>query len=100
MAFVRFEVIVIFGGTSGIGECTAIMAKEYGSEGITVNAVGPTPVQTDLIKNVPQDKIQRLLNYQSIKRFGKFEDVANVIDFYLREESNFVTGQVLYLGGL
>ena len=85
---------------AAIVSLTQVMAKEFGSEGITVNAIGPTPIQTDLIRNVPKDKIERLLGYQSIKRFGNFDDIANIIDFYLREESNFVTGQVLYLGGL
>ena len=79
---------------------TQVMAKEFASEGVTINAVGPTPVQTDLIKNVPADKIQRLLDRQSIHRFGEFADVANVIDFYLRKESDFITGQVIYLGGI
>lgn len=79
---------------------TQVMAKEFADDGVTINAVGPTPVQTDLIKNVPADKIQRLLDRQSIHRFGEFADVANVIDFYLKKESNFITGQVLYLGGI
>ena len=79
---------------------TQIMAKEFASEGITVNAIGPTPIPTDLIRNVPSDKIQKLLDLQSIHRFGEFEDIANVIDFYLKRESNFITGQVIYLGGI
>jgi 3-oxoacyl-[acyl-carrier protein] reductase len=79
---------------------TQIMAKEFGNDGVTVNAVGPTPVQTDLIRNVPEEKIQRLLNNQSVKRFGTFEDVSNVIDFYLDKRSSFITGQVIYLGGI
>ena len=79
---------------------TQVMAKEFASEGVTINAVGPTPIKTDLIRNVPADKIQRLLDLQSIHRFGEFDDVANVIDFYLKKESNFITGQVIYLGGI
>lgn len=79
---------------------TQVMAKEFGEAGITVNAIGPTPVETDLIRNVPRDKIDRLLNMQSIKRFGTFADIANVTDFYLRKDSNFITGQVIYLGGV
>ena len=67
---------------------------------ITVNAVGPTPVETDLIKNVPQDKINNLIERQAIKRMGHFRDIANVIDFFLKKESDFVTGQTVYLGGI
>ena len=73
---------------------------ELAKFGITVNAVGPVPVQTDLIRAVPQDKIAALVARQAIKRLGAFEDVANVVDFFLSRQSGFVTGQVLYLGGV
>lgn len=79
---------------------TQVCAKELSEFGITVNAVGPTPVPTDLIKNVPQNKLDILLNQQAIKRFGEFEDVLNVIEFFLDEKSGFITSQVVYLGGI
>lgn len=79
---------------------TQVLAKELAAMGITVNAIGPTPVQTDLIRSVPQEKIDRLLNAQAIRRFGEFRDLSNVIDFFIRPESDFITGQVLYLGGV
>ena len=62
--------------------------------------MGPVPVETDLIRAVPADKIEALVARQAIKRLGTFEDVANVCDFFLRPESDFITGQVLYLGGV
>jgi 3-oxoacyl-[acyl-carrier protein] reductase len=49
---------------------------------------------------VPEDKMKALLSRQSIQRMGKVTDVINAIDFYLSEESDFITGQVLYLGGV
>jgi len=79
---------------------TEILARELAEFGITVNAVGPTPVKTDLIRSVPQEKMDRLLARQAIPRFGNFEDISNVIDFFIRKESNFVTGQNIYLGGV
>jgi len=85
---------------SAVVTYSQILARELGPLGITVNVVGPTPIETDLIRNVPKDKIQRILDNQAIKRLGRFEDVANVIDFFVRPESNYVTGQVIYLGGV
>lgn len=77
-----------------------VLAREFSQYNITVNTIGPTPIKTDLIKAVPQEKIDNLLNRQAIQRFGDYNDVINVIDFFLKRESNFVTGQVIYLGGI
>ena len=79
---------------------TEILARELADFKITVNAVGPTPLKTDLTRGVPQDKMNRLINRQAIRRFAEFKDVSNVIDFFLKDESDFVTGQVVYLGGV
>jgi 3-oxoacyl-[acyl-carrier protein] reductase len=79
---------------------TKIMAKEIADFNITINAIAPTPVKTDLIKSVPEDKINKLLSSQAIKRFGEFKDITNCIDFFIKPESDFITGQVLYLGGI
>jgi 3-oxoacyl-[acyl-carrier protein] reductase len=79
---------------------TEVLARELAPFNITVNAIGPTPIETDLIKSVPKDKMERLLARQAIPRYGNFSDVSNVIDFYLQESSNFITGQNLYLGGV
>ncbi len=79
---------------------TEVLARELAPFGITVNAVGPTPIKTDLIRSVPQDKLDALLQRQAIPRYGKMEDIANVIDFFIRPESDFITGQVIYLGGV
>jgi 3-oxoacyl-[acyl-carrier protein] reductase len=79
---------------------TEVLARELAEFGITVNAIGPTPVETDLIRNVPGEKIRQLLDRQAIPRLGTFGDISNVIDFFISPESDFVTGQNLYLGGV
>ncbi len=79
---------------------TEVLARELAPFGITVNAVGPTPVKTDLIRSVPKEKMDALLRRQAIQRFGEMEDISNVIDFFIKPESNFITGQVIYLGGV
>ena len=67
---------------------------------IQINAIGPTPIATDLIKAIPSSKIEELLSKQSIKRLGTYDDVANVINFFISPDSNMITGQIIYLGGL
>ena len=85
---------------AAVESLTRVMAREVAPFGITVNAVGPTPVKTDLIRSVPQDKMDALLARQAIRRFGEFRDISNVIDFMIKPESDFVTGQVVFLGGV
>ncbi len=85
---------------AGVVSLTKILAKEFANFGITVNGIGPTPIKTDLIKSVPDEKIKKLIGHQAIKRFGRFEDVVNVINFFIKSKSDFVTGQTIYLGGI
>jgi 3-oxoacyl-[acyl-carrier protein] reductase len=84
---------------AAVESLTSILARELGSFGITINTIGPTPVHTDLIAAMPQDKVKDVIGLQAIPRPGTFADIANVVDFFLRPESGFVTGQVIYLGG-
>jgi len=79
---------------------TEVLARELSDMGITVNTIGPTPIKTDLTRSVPQEKMVDLLNRQAIRRFGEFRDISNVVDFFIRYESDFVTGQTVYLGGV
>ncbi len=79
---------------------TQIFAREFAEMGITVNAVGPSPILTDLIRSVPEERIQAILQRQAIPRFGEFRDVLNVIEFFIQPESDFVTGQTIFLGGV
>ena len=85
---------------SAVATLTRILARELASFNITVNAIGPTPVKTDLVRSVPAEKLDNLIRRQAIQRYGEFSDISNVIDFFLRPESDFVTGQILYLGGI
>lgn len=85
---------------SAVENLTQTMAKELAPFNITVNAIGPTPIETDLIKTVPKEKIEQLLEKQTLKRFGSFDDIKNVIDFFTDKKSSFITAQIIYLGGI
>jgi 3-oxoacyl-[acyl-carrier protein] reductase len=85
---------------AAVQKFSQVAAKEFAPFGITVNCIGPTPVDTDLIKAVPKNKIDLLMDSQAIKRLGTKEDVLNVVDFFMAESSEFITAQTIYLGGV
>ncbi len=85
---------------AAVENLTRVLAREFAPMKITVNAVGPAPVRTDLIDNVPAETLDALIARQPLPRFAESADVINVIDFFLAPASDFVTGQVLYLGGV
>ena len=91
---------VYIAAKSAVTSLSQVLARELYDFGITVNVVGPAPVPTEMIRGVPKDKLDRLLEMMTVHRLCTFEDVANVVDFFLRAESGAITGQVVYLGGV
>jgi 3-oxoacyl-[acyl-carrier protein] reductase len=85
---------------SAVVTLTRILAFELGQWGITCNSFGATPIMTDMIRGVPQEKIDAVINNLAIKRLGTTEDCANVCDFFISPASDNITGQVIYLGGI
>jgi len=81
-------------------EFTRVFAREVAGFGITCNAIGPSPIPTDLIRNVPRDRIDALVGRLAIKRLGSKEDLWPVVSFLTSAEAGYITGQVIYLGGV
>jgi 3-oxoacyl-[acyl-carrier protein] reductase len=84
---------------SAVEGLTRVMSREFADLGITVNAIGPGPIETELIRNVPEAAIQSLLSRLPIHRMCRAEDVFHVLQFLIDRNSDYITGQVIYLGG-
>lgn len=78
---------------------TKALAKEFGPNGINVNAVAPGFIQTDMTKNVTEEIRQEIMDNSALGRLGTPEDVAGVVSFLASEKSNFITGQVISVDG-
>ena len=74
-------------------------AKELAKRGVTVNAIAPGFITTDMTENLP-DKLKDTINSViPMQRFGKPEEIASVVKFFASEASSYVTGQVLIVDG-
>lgn len=85
---------------SAVEVYSSILAKEVASYGITVNTIALTPIKTTLLQDIQTDKIDMVINMLTLKRYAKISDITNVIDFFMKKESEFITSQIISLGGV
>ncbi len=96
----RLEGEAVYSATkAAVEQWTRVLAKEIGSLGITVNAIGPAPIETDLLRGVSREKLDALVARQAIPRWATIADIIHATEFFLHPNSDMITGQVLYLGG-
>ena len=103
------SVVSIYGQSSGISYpvskfavngFTISLARELGPKGIRVNAVAPGITETDMMKAVPKDIIQPMIDLIPLHRLGKPEDIANAFAFLASDEASYITGVVLSVDGM
>jgi 3-oxoacyl-[acyl-carrier protein] reductase len=77
-----------------------VLAKEVAKAGITVNVIAPSAIRTELSGKINPMALQEVLSRNAIAEYGEMNDVSNIIDVLIKEESSAITGQIIYLGGV
>ena len=84
---------------AGLIGLTKSLAQEMGSRGITVNAIAPGYIDTDMTRGLPEELKQKMLATVPLGRMGTPEDIANAVNFLVSEEASYITGHVLAVNG-
>ncbi|MCG8486118.1 MAG: acetoacetyl-CoA reductase [Candidatus Thiodiazotropha sp.] len=84
---------------SGIHGFTKALAKEGAGKGITVNAVAPGYVSTDMVRAVPEDVLAKIIKTIPVGRLGEPEDIARSVLFLVADDASFITGSTLSVNG-
>lgn len=85
---------------AGLSTLANVMAKEFGIFNVTCNTLGITAIDSDMLAQLPRDKIEAIIKNLPIARFATIDDILNVIDFFAAERSSYITAQTVFLGGV
>jgi 3-oxoacyl-[acyl-carrier protein] reductase len=83
----------------GVEALTRSLARELGSRNVTVNAVAPGFIDTDMTRDLPEQAKNALVERIPLGRLGTAEDVAGVVRFLASDAASYVTGQVIHVNG-
>lgn len=84
---------------AGVIGFTKSLAKEIAGKNITVNAIAPGFIETDMTKVLPENVKESMLEVIPMKKYGKPEDIANLVVFLSSQDANYITGQVINVDG-
>jgi 3-oxoacyl-[acyl-carrier protein] reductase len=75
------------------------LAREIGSRGITVNAVAPGFIDTDMTRALPEEQRNALLGQIALGRLGDVSDIANTVAFLASSDAGYITGETIHVNG-
>ncbi|MDX2464593.1 MAG: 3-oxoacyl-ACP reductase FabG [Porticoccus sp.] len=84
---------------AGVGGFTRSLAKELGPRNITVNAVSPGFIDTDMTKELPEASREKILSQVPLGRLGEPEEIAAVVDFLAGDSGAYITGENIHVNG-
>ena len=84
---------------SGIHGFTKALAQEGAKQGITVNAVAPGYVDTDMVRAVPENILEKIIANIPVGRLGRAQDIARTVLFLVADDADFITGSTLSVNG-
>jgi len=84
---------------SGIHGFTKALAQEGAAKGITVNAIAPGYIDTDMVRAVPEDVLKKIVAKIPVGRLGKAEEIARGVLFLVADDGGFITGSTLSING-
>ena len=84
---------------SGIHGFTKALAQEGAAKGITVNAIAPGYVDTDMVRAVPENVLEKIVSRIPVGRLGRAEDIARAVAFLVADDADFITGATLSVNG-
>lgn len=84
---------------AGVIGMTKVWAREFGRKGITVNAIAPGFINTEMMQTVPKEYLDSLLSKTPLQRLGEVEDIANAYAFLCSDEAAYITGTTINVDG-
>ena len=84
---------------AGIIGMTKALAKELARSNITVNAIAPGFIETDMVKGIPEKVKEKILSQVPLARFGRPEEVARAVVYLASDDASYITGHVLNING-
>lgn len=96
-----FPAYSVYAASKGaVEQITRHLSKEFGYKEITINAIAPGPIKTELfMQGKSEDQIEMLKNMTSFKRLGETQDIADVVELLISDKASWITGQTIKVNG-